>query len=41
MERYTDLALVDLKGTVDRLPLPATKARRGRPVSPARARKTS
>jgi integrase len=29
MERYTDLALIDTKGTVERLPLPATKAARG------------
>jgi integrase len=37
MARYTDLALVDLKGTVDALPLPATGGkRRGRPVKPLR-----
>jgi len=30
MERYTDLALIDMKGTVDGLPLP--KRRPGRPI---------
>jgi integrase len=37
MSRYTDLALVDLKGTVDGLPLPeAPSQRRGRPIKPLR-----
>ena len=33
MERYTDLSLIDMGGTVDRLPLPKAKRRRGRPVA--------
>jgi len=33
MERYTDLTLIDMGDTVDRLPLPEAKRRRGRPVA--------
>ncbi len=36
MARYTDLALVDLRGSVERLPLPAASKRRGRPVKALR-----
>ena len=33
MGRYTDLSLIDMGGTVNRLPLPKAKRRRGRPVA--------